>query len=176
MCAGKAGGTFMRMLLAVILALTIAPAVAGPNTREVPEGAKSPPAKVDVIAWMAGRWTGEGFGGQIEELFSPPAGGAMIGHYRNWVGDKVEFYELEGILEEKGSLVYRVKHFNPDLTGWEEKDKSVDFPLVAIEGNRIYFDGLTVEKVSDNEMRHYVLLKGKDGKAKVMTFVYRRAK
>ena len=166
----------MRALICLALLLIAVPAFAESNTRELAVGAKSPPAKLEVIAWMAGRWTGVGLGGQTEELFSPPAGGAMIGHYRNWKGDKVEFYELEGIIEEKGSLVYRIKHFNADMKGWEEKDQTVDFPLVAIEGNRIYFDGLTVERVSVDEMHHFVKVHGSDGKLQEFEFVYRRVK
>jgi hypothetical protein len=39
------------------------------------------------------------------------------------------FYELLTIVEENGSLMLRLKHFN--LTGWEDKLKTIDFPLVA---------------------------------------------
>ena len=37
------------------------------------EGAQSPPAALEDMAWFAGAWTGEGFGGAIEELDYRPA-------------------------------------------------------------------------------------------------------
>lgn len=56
----------------------------------------------------------------------------MMGMYRLIRNAKPAFYELCTIVEENGSLVLRLKHFNPDLKGWEETDKTVDFPLVAL--------------------------------------------
>jgi hypothetical protein len=34
----------------------------------------------------------------------------------------------------------RLKHFNPDMAGWEEKNQTVDFPFVAKEGDTLLFD------------------------------------
>lgn len=159
----------------VLLGLLIALPAAAQNVRELAKGAKSPPAKIEALAWMAGRWTGDGLGGQVEENFSPPLGGMMVGHFRSSKASKTEFFELETFVEENGSLVYRLKHFNPDLKGWEEKDKTVDFPLVAVDGNRVYFAGVTIERLGPDEMRHYVAI-GKGNGAKEYVFDYRRVK
>ena len=80
--------------------------------------AKSPPATLESMAWLAGRWTGEGLGGVSEEIWSPPAGGAMIGTYRLLKVGKPLFYEFLLLVEENGSLNLKLKHFNPDLTGY----------------------------------------------------------
>ena len=45
----------------------------------------------------------------------------MMGSYRLVKDDKVIFYELQTIVEQGSSLVFRLKHFNADLSGWEEK-------------------------------------------------------
>lgn len=119
---------------------------------------------------------GDAFGGQVEENFSPPVGGVMVGHFSSWQDGKISFYELETVGEENGTLVFRVKHFNPDLKGWEEKDKTVDFPLVAIEGDRVYFSGLTIERINQDEQRHYIALKDKTGATREVTILYRRVK
>src|SRR5690606_36146300 len=95
--------------------------------------AQSPPATIDRVAWLAGRWVGEGLGGVSEEIWSPPAGGAMMGSYRLLKDGAPVFYEMFLLVEEKGTLILKVKHFAPDFTGWEEKSEFVDFPLVAIE-------------------------------------------
>ncbi|MCB0249132.1 MAG: hypothetical protein KDI07_11185, partial [Anaerolineae bacterium] len=38
-----------------------------------------------------------------------------------------------------GQLRQRIKHFNPGLRGWEEKDDSVTFTLESIEGQSATF-------------------------------------
>jgi len=126
------------------------------------------------MAWLAGRWTGEGLGGVSEEIWSPPAGGAMIGVYRLLKEGKPLFYELLLLVEENGSLNLKLKHFNPDLTGWEEKGDFVDFPLVALEGSAAHFDGLTFERQPDGALHIYLLLRGKDGMVREELFRMRR--
>jgi len=51
-----------------------------------------------------------------------------------WVKDsKVLFYEIE-VIEQEGELVFlRVKHFDPGLVGWEEKDAPHEFVLVQLD-------------------------------------------
>ena len=53
------------------------------------------------------------------------------------------FTEHMYISEADGSLVVRLKHFHPDLTGWEEKDDMLTFRLVALEPCAAYFSALT---------------------------------
>ena len=96
------------------------------NTLALNEGNTSPAAEIHQIDWIAGHWKGEAFGGHVEEVWSKPAGGAMMGMFRLVQGDEVGFYELLTLLEEDGSLVFRLKHFNSDLTGWEEKNENVN--------------------------------------------------
>ena len=67
----------------------------------------------------------------------------MMGMYRMIKDGKPVFYELLLITEENGSLAIKLKHFHADLRGWEERDASVRFPLVAKRDGRIYFDGMT---------------------------------
>lgn len=162
------------LLLACVLAFA-APSVLADDTRSLPPGAASPRATIADAAWVAGRWVGEGFGGIAEEVMSPPAGNAMIGHFRIVTKGEPSFYEIVQIREEAGSLVYRVKHFHPDLKGWEEKDKTVDFPLVASERDALYFDGLTIKRTGPDEVTHWVRIRAKDGKIEEAKLVYRRA-
>jgi hypothetical protein len=84
----------------------------------------------------------------------------------------LRFYEFYSIQENAGSLVLKVKHFNPDLTGWEEKNDTVDFQLVAIEGTTAYFDGLTFARIGRKEFKSAVQIDGQG----VATFDMRKAK
>ena len=166
----------MRVLTILLLIFAGQAALAAePMTRTLAPGQASPPAKIADVAWDAGRWVGEGFGARVEEVFSSPAGNAMIGHFSMVGKDGPAFYELVQMREEGGSLVYRVKHFEPNLVGWEEKDKTVTFRLVAIEKDAIYFDGLTIARTGPDEVTHWVRIKKKDGTVGEEKLVYRRA-
>jgi len=144
------------------------------NTVQLGKGRKSPLASITDVSWISGHWSGEAFGGKVEEIWSPPTGESMMCAFKLVKDDKVQFYEICTISEENGSLMLRIKHFNPDLKGWEEKDETVDFPLVRITDTRIYFSGFTFEKVSDDELNIYVLTSQEPGNEKEVKFNYRR--
>jgi hypothetical protein len=144
------------------------------NTVRLAGGSASPPATITDMAWFAGHWTGEGLGGQVEEIWSPAQAGAMMGMFRLLLDGKTAFYELMTLVEENGSLVLRVKHFNPDLTGWEDKGESVAFALVAVDGDRYLFDGLTIHRQRDDTITIYVAISSKDGTVREEVFRYAR--
>lgn len=135
----------------------------------------SPPATLNDMAWIAGHWRGEAFGGQTEEIWSPPLGGSMMCVFRLITDNQVSFYEIVTLAEEKNSLIIRLKHFHRDLKGWEEKDKTVDFPLVKMGENRAYFDGMTFEQVGADQLNVYVMI-GNAGEEKEVLFRYFRVK
>ncbi len=147
------------------------------HTFKLKPGEKSPPATIADMAWLAGAWTGPGLGGSSEEMWSAPRGGAMLGMYRLIKDDKPVFYELITIFEEQGSLVFRLKHFNPDLTGWEEKDKTVDFALVAKEKGALHFHGLSFKQEGEDGMTIYLAIRNrKDNSLREETFRLTRMK
>ncbi len=143
------------------------------NTISYDDSTGSPSATLKVIEWMQGHWKGEAFGGITEEIWSPPSGGSMMCAFKLLVNNKVKFYEIVSISEEDNSLMLRLKHFHSDLKGWEEKNETVDFKLVKVEENRVYFDDFTFEKVSENEINIYVVIDSK-GSKKEVTFNYKR--
>ncbi|HKI77552.1 MAG TPA: DUF6265 family protein [Ignavibacteriaceae bacterium] len=143
------------------------------NTFSKEEGKDTPKATLENIKWLTGHWKGEAFGGVTEEIWSPPAGGSMMCSFRLIVKDKVEFYELCTITEENNSLMLKIKHFHSDLKGWEDKNVTVDFPLVKVEPNKYYFDEFTIEKINDNEINMYVVIQAK-GKENEVKFNYKR--
>ncbi len=145
------------------------------NTISIDSSYVSPSASIDDIAWLAGHWQGEAFGGVVEELWSPPLGGSMMGAYKSTANGKVQFYELQTISEEKKTLILRLKHFHPDLKSWEEKNETVDFSLVKVTPDRVYFNGFTVERISEHEINLYVMI-GPEGKEKEQKFSYKRVK
>ena len=91
------------------------------------------------------------------------------------VNDQVKFYELETIVEEGDTLILRLKHFSSKLHGWETKDETVDFKFVKVNRDKVYFDGMTFENVSDDEMNVYVII-GDEGQERETKFNYRKVK
>lgn len=162
----------------MILAFALFWAAAAPaqNTRSLAPGAKGPKASVSDVAWLVGHWEGEGLGGRSFETISPPVAGQMAGHFQQVKDGKLFFYEIYQFVEKDGSLVLRLRHFNPDLTAWEEKGVTVDFPLVAIDKDAAYFDGLTMRRAGPNGMESFVRIKQKDGSTQEAVFRFRRVR
>ena len=133
-----------------------------------------PEATIADAAWIAGNWRGDLFGGVGEEIWSKPLGGAMMGMFKHVVGDAVTFYELMTIVEESNSLILKLKHFNADLTAWEEKEEMVDFPLVKMTSNAIFFDGYTFQKKDDNTIQCYLRSQKKGEEVTEVGWVFKR--
>jgi hypothetical protein len=144
------------------------------NTLKLTPGQASPRATIADMAWLAGHWTGEGLGGRSEEIWSPPASGVMMGMYRHIEDDEAVFYEFLTLAEENGSLILRLKHFHPDLAGWEEKDESVSFPFVAKRGAVMHFEGMAFEPAGDGLTVYLAIGNKKDGSVREAVFRYRR--
>lgn len=136
-------------------------------------GAESPAAMIGDLAFLAGHWIGDGLGGCAEEIIAEPSGGQMMGMFRQMKPDgTLMFYEFYTFAEEGGSVALRIKHFNPDHTGWEEKDDFVKFPLVALEGSTAFFDGLTFARAGRRGFQSAVMIEERG----VEQFVMRKAK
>ena len=172
----------MKIVLIALIAFVVFPGPAKAqlksteNTLKLAEGQASEAATVADLARLAGSWTGTGLGGVSEEIWSKPANGIMMGMYRLIKEDKPVFYEALWLIEENGTLIMRLKHFHPNLVGWEEKDKTVDFRFVKKEGKRIYFSGLTFDFAVNNELTIYLALRQKDGVLKEEIFKMKRTK
>lgn len=155
--------------------VVVACAQTHPNTLSYDSLAGSPNASIDQVSWVSGHWQGEAFGGIAEEIWSEPMGGSMMFVFRLVNDNKVSFYETGGIIEENGSLVLKLKHFDAQFHGWEEKDETVDFKLVKLEGNKAYFDDFTIEKISEDEINMYVVIEHV-GEEEEVKFNYHKVK
>ena len=172
---GSWGGAVWVLALMLSGSLQVS-AVAAQESRTLRLGDQpSPPAKVDMMAWLAGRWTGEGMGGLNDEIWSDPRDGVMMGMFRHLKQDKVVFYEFLMLVEEKGTVVLKLKHFNPDFSGWEEKTATVNFPLVKVEERAVHFNGLSFIREAADTLRIYLALRdSKTGQTREEVFVMKR--
>jgi len=94
-------------------------------------------ATIDDMTWLTGRWSGTRQADLIEEQWSAPAGGAMMGMFRALTDGAPRFYELITLDTHGTGLVCRFKHFGPTLDRWESRPLTLD--LVELNSQRAVF-------------------------------------
>jgi hypothetical protein len=153
--------SFILSALSIVATTLIASSqsIGTENTLVLESPDNQPNATLSDVAWIAGHWEAEALGGIAEEIWSEPHGDSIMGMFRLIQDGKVRFFELLAITEEDESLVLRLKHFNPDMTGWEEKNERMEFPLVKITEHEINFSGLTMRRIDENTMHIFVMSK-----------------
>ena len=162
-------------IFAAVAGLAAAP-LAAEETRLAPADHVPPPAAIEQLDWLIGHWSGEGIAGAAaHESWLPPSGGTMVGTFVQETGEgEIMFTEHMYLAEEDGSLVVRLKHFNPDLTGWEEKDDMLRFRLVAVEDCAAYFSALTYRCDGDDGLVVAVRMKSEGDVVEELVFRFRR--
>ncbi|MBC8029272.1 MAG: hypothetical protein H7Z16_04100 [Pyrinomonadaceae bacterium] len=98
-------------------------------------GVGSPQSKVSLsdLSWLSGCWQGREGNAVIEEIWSKPAGGSMLGLGRTVKGNRTVSFEFMQFREENGSLV-----FLPQPQGGAR----VSFPLKDSFGGKATFENL----------------------------------
>jgi hypothetical protein len=147
------------------------------NTFTASAEVPSPRATLQDMSWLTGRWSGTGLGGMTEEMWSDPASGAMMGMFRLVKDGKVIFYEFLTLVEQEGSLRLKLKHFNPDLTGWEEKADFITFRLLKLTPTEAFFEGITFRLEGPDRLRIFVAIRNRaDGTVREEEFVQSRTR
>lgn len=134
-------------------------------------------ADVTDLAWIAGDWTGGEGDTFIEEQWSPPQGNSMMGMFRMIQSGQVVFYEFMTLEQEGGGPILRIKHFDPGLKGWEERDDSVVFHLAETGNRRVVFstskDGHPERLVFERRENTLVITLEKPAKGTRTSFQFR---
>ncbi len=149
---------------------------ASTHTLKLADPALRPPAKLADLGWLAGHWTGTGFGARVEEIWTGVDGQSLLGMFRLVKAGQPQVYEIITIVEEGGSLEMRLKHFTDAMKGWEEKDNFVSFPLVKLEGCTAWFDGMTYQLDPDGTLRVWLLVGHKDAPPQEEELVFHRVR
>ena len=138
------------------------------------EGQKPGTGSLEDLDWLVGYWKGTGLGGTCDETWMPAVDGHMIGTFRFWNKGKLVFSEFMNMVQEGDTFYLKLKHFNPDLSGWEEKEEWTIFRLVETGENTIWFHGFTMKRVGD-EMQLWLELE-ENGEKTTMEFSYTKQK
>ncbi len=152
----------------VILAMTFAsPAAAQEklteHTLRLAPDAQAGSGTIADLAWLEGHWKGEGLGGTLEEVWTAPAGGKMVGMFRLVKDGEPVFYEIISLGVFDGEMAMRLKHVNPDMTGWEERNDFVKFRWIGVIEGVHHFSGLAIRRDGEDAMTMYLALNNKEG-------------
>jgi hypothetical protein len=105
----------------------------------------------------------------------------MMGMFR-WIKDgKVWMFELITITAADDGIVLRLKHFDRRLTGWEEKDEALTYPLVRHGPGEAVFEDpgrnhprRFVYRLLDDKRMSISLEGDANGERKVTSLVFER--
>lgn len=140
----------MKPVAVILVSLTLS---AGPNA----QSAQPVRASISQLTWLAGAWSG----GNNEERWMPPAGGAMLAVSRTIKGDRMVAFEFLRIVERDGTLIYiaqpdgrpptefRLSAIAADSATFE--NRAHDFPKVIAYARKA--DGTLEARVSDGAQK-----------------------
>jgi hypothetical protein len=96
--------------------------------------------RVEDLAWLSGRWMGCVGDEDVEEVWSLPMGGTMMGMFRWLRGGAPRFYEMIVLEPEQDGVRMRIRHFSPGpgLPSWEQ-DGAMEFDLTEHRERRAVF-------------------------------------
>ena len=84
------------------------------------------------LAWMAGSWTGESRGIEMEEHWTAPKGNSMVGIHRDVGKGRTMLFEFLRIEQQGDQLVY--------LSMPNGRSPATPFPLKEISATRVVFE------------------------------------
>lgn len=94
---------------------------------------------IQALEWLTGQWIGKCGNDPVDEYWSLPAGGVLMGMFRWLKADAVYLYEFMTIEPEGDSAVLRIKHFALGGIGREEKDDATEFVLERLDAYEARF-------------------------------------
>lgn len=137
-------------------------------------GSRPVPASIDDVRWLEGYWMGKMPEGPVEQYFLPPAASQMPSFVRSLNDKGIIFYEIATFVERGGTIFIRLRHFTPDLVGWEDRSGAIERPLLAIEGGNLFFDRASFIRTGEDTYTVY-FLNMEDGKERdTLTIPFRR--
>jgi hypothetical protein len=103
-------------------------------------------ARLEDLAWLEGYWSGRVNGDEVDEVWAGASAGAMMGMFRCIAEGSVRFYEFMTISKDSERVELTIKHFDPALVGWEEKDNAARFVLTEATGKLAAFHQVSGDK------------------------------
>ena len=108
--------------------------------------------KIEDLAWLEGVWKGKVGADDVEETWSAPKNGSMMGMFRWFRDGKLRIMEMITVAEFDGKITMKLKHFNASLHSFEAQSETTDFTLLSVESNKAIWN----EVARDGGPQHLV--------------------
>ncbi|MEM9599896.1 MAG: DUF6265 family protein [Pseudomonadota bacterium] len=128
----------------------------------------------DVTPKLQGCWDGTGMGGSVSECWLVAEDGRADGLFLMRQDGAPTFSEILTIDDFGEGVEMRLKHVNPDMTGWEEKDDFVRFRLTGVEADQLIFKGLTLRFTGDDQLDIELMMTFGEGEPRAVPFSFTR--
>jgi hypothetical protein len=122
----------VRAFVAALASIACAPQQAAPPCPPAAAAARSDDRVLGDLAWLAGHWSGTSEGADVEEHWTVPTGGTMLGNARTVQNGKTVFFEYLRIEEKDGAILY--------LASPMGRDPPTPFTLVERTQDRLVFE------------------------------------
>lgn len=120
-----------------------------------PKKAEEAP-KVAQLAFMTGSWERQQGTTKMEEHWTTPVAGCMMGMFRQVAGDKTAVREFEVIEETPNGVIMTIKHFTPEMA--EIPGRVLVRKLIQVKD-----DEATFESTGEEPKQKLIYTKTKDG-------------
>jgi hypothetical protein len=132
------------MIRSLVFAAVATIALASTARTEPPAGKP----RVADLAWLAGTWRTTEGDKVTEEIWSAPAGGTMIGMFRQVAPGKKSLFELLLIEDDEQGATKRFKHY---LTEFKEVEKEpLTLKVAEATKNKVVFPATTEGKLKSS--------------------------
>jgi catechol 2,3-dioxygenase-like lactoylglutathione lyase family enzyme len=134
----------LRFCIVGITASLLVGAVPAPEHGPEPQPAQEPTAAtLHDLGFMAGGWRADHDGSRLEEHFTAPRDGSIVGMFR-WSGDGGTRMTEHMVIEQRDDGVFLfLRHFNPGAVAWESEqaDGPSRFRLDSVgQGHAVFVD------------------------------------
>lgn len=154
------------LLAAILAAISTAPAADPPAS--VP-----PPDPIASLAWLEGVWSGQSGAMTMEEYWTAPAGGAILGLHRDVKGGRMLSFEFFRIQMSDGVATYWASPQNAPPTPFRLKEMGPGRRMV-FENPEHDFPTRILYWMTDDDTLHARVEGPKDAAEKAMEWAWKR--
>lgn len=130
-----------------------------PASQPTTTPATQPAFTLGDVQWLAGHWEGPARrGGVLEEHWSAPRAGVMMGMFRMVTDDgETLVIELEALRETPAGVDFVFRHFAADLRPWEDGQPAPLLRLTRADGKVCEFTNPAPEEPRQNQPHRVTL-------------------
>lgn len=124
---------------AILLSIVLGLLHGNPVKAQTTDVTSSVEATLSDFAWLAGHWQGNLTGRIVEEIWSEPMAGLMMGMFRLADSTQTLVLEFFSLRQSEEGIEFRLRHFSPALDAWEKEDP-ITLKLVNQRENLFTFE------------------------------------